>query len=137
MLGWTRTETVLVSKKGGSEGFGLKSFGSERFGFERFGFEKFGFEKVLVSKNVVGIPGFGSNPKSSSGAAPPFPSGDVPSVGRSHKGVIGAPHQVRESQRQQRFAGPLISGDVGVNVTGKPYSSTTARAHWNRVLRLR
>ena len=42
MWGWTRTGTVLVSKKGGgSEGFGLKSFGSEKFGFEKFGFEKF------------------------------------------------------------------------------------------------
>ena len=35
VFGWTRTETVLVSKKGGVR----------RFWFEKFGFEKFVFEK--------------------------------------------------------------------------------------------
>jgi hypothetical protein len=55
VFGWTRTETVLVSKKGGgvSEGFGLKSVGSESFGFEKFGFEKCWVQKVLVPKILV------------------------------------------------------------------------------------
>ncbi len=43
-FGWTRTETVFVSKKGWggfSKGFGLKSVGSESFGFGKFGFGQF------------------------------------------------------------------------------------------------